>query len=110
METISYYVIDSVACLYNQRCVLFFLFVFFLSGADSIFRVAEIFSSGAESRPKECDKFYNRHEGSEYLTITKERLVLASAHYPPHENFFHLTILFSPGAETYYLEFHQGHI
>ena len=32
---------------------------------------------------------YNRQEGVDYLIITKERLVLASAHMPSKESFFH---------------------
>ena len=47
---------------------------------------------------------HKRQEGkrAEYLIITKERLVLKSA---PHES-----LLLSSGVETYYFEFHQGHI
>ena len=54
---------------------------------------AEIFWSGAEPRtkivlPLEHDR-QERGGGAEYLIINKERIVLASANFAPHERFFH---------------------
>jgi hypothetical protein len=73
--------------------------------------VAEIFSSGAESRLKDATNFsafslkkvLPLRGGAEYLIIAKERLVLAFAPMPPYE-------LFSSVAEIYYFEFHQGDV
>ena len=59
----------------------------------------EIFSSGAKSRLEGAKKIYplkrflppghNKQEGrAEYLIMAKERLVLASAPYAPHNSFF----------------------
>ena len=71
-------------------------------GPDLFLRRAEIFLSEAESHPnfatpptkisatgaKQTRGGWAEYR-AEYLTITKERLVLATANYAPHESSFH---------------------
>ena len=64
---------------------------FFSPGVDSIVKVGRIFTAALGQK-------------AEYLIFKKERLVMASVPYAPHEKFF------SAGAETYYFEFYDRHI
>ena len=79
--------------------------------AYSIFREEQKYFNQGQNRARSTKKMsallkknlplgLNRQKGAEYLNISKDKIDLASA----------LSASIRAGAETYYFEFHQGHV